>query len=85
MLKVLVQKCRNIKAAKRFIRKLLSGRSGAPRVMVGVAKRDIGLRICHHRQYKGLNNRAENSHQPIRRCEPVIKHFRSRDMFKTSR
>jgi len=35
----------------------------------GAAKREIGLTLCDHRQHKGLNNRAENSHQPIRRRE----------------
>ena len=30
-----------------------------------------------HRQHKGLNNRAENSHQPTRRRERVMKCFKS--------
>jgi putative transposase len=30
-----------------------------------------------HRQHKGLNNRAENSHQPTRRRERVMKRFKS--------
>jgi putative transposase len=30
-----------------------------------------------HRQYKGLNNRAENSHQPTRRRERQMKQFNS--------
>ena len=30
-----------------------------------------------HRQYKGLNNRAENSHQPTRRRERQMKRFKS--------
>jgi len=30
-----------------------------------------------HRQHKGLNNRAENSHQPTRRRERQIKRFKS--------
>jgi putative transposase len=29
-----------------------------------------------HRQHKGLNNRAENSHQPTRRRERQMKHFK---------
>ena len=33
----------------------------------GAARRDIGL-TTEHRQHKGLNNRAENSHQ---RTHPV--------------
>jgi len=30
-----------------------------------------------HRKHKGLNNRAENSHQPTRRRERQIKRFKS--------
>ena len=36
----------------------------------------MGLRI-EHRQHKGLNNRAENSHQPTRRRERIMKRFKS--------
>ncbi|WP_435656229.1 IS6 family transposase [Brucella pituitosa] len=84
VLDVLVQKRRHTKAAKRFMRKLLSAQGCAPRIMVtdklrsyGAAKRAIGLSVCDHRQHKGLNNRAENSHQPIRRRERVMKRFKS--------
>jgi hypothetical protein len=37
----------------------------------------MGLRI-EHRPHKGLNNRAENSHQPTRRRERIMKRFKSR-------
>lgn len=84
VLDVLVQKRRNTKAAKRFMRKLLRGQGCSARVMVsdklrsyGAAKRELGMSVCDHRQHKGLNNRAENSHQPIRRRERVIKRFKS--------
>jgi putative transposase len=30
-----------------------------------------------HRQHKGINNRAENSHQPTRRRERIMKRFKS--------
>lgn len=30
-----------------------------------------------HRSHKGLNNRAENSHQPARRRERIMKRFKS--------
>jgi putative transposase len=30
-----------------------------------------------HRSHKGLNNRAENSHQPVRRREQIMKRFKS--------
>lgn len=84
VLDVLVQSRRNAKAAKRLIRKLLKMQGRAPRVMVtdklrsyGAANRQIGLTVCDPRQHKGLNNRAENSHQPIRRREAIMKRFKS--------
>jgi putative transposase len=40
------------------------------------AKREIMPRV-EHRQHKGLNNRAENSHQPTRRRERIMKRFKS--------
>jgi putative transposase len=41
-----------------------------------VAKREI-MPGVEHRQHKGLNNRAENSHQPTRRRERIMKRFKS--------
>src|SRR5262249_11651246 len=41
----------------------------------GAAKREIMPGI-EHRQHKGLNNRAENSHQPTRRRERQMKQFK---------
>jgi putative transposase len=41
-----------------------------------VTKREIMAGV-EHRQYKGLNNRAENSHQPTRRRERIMKRFKS--------
>jgi putative transposase len=73
VLDVLVQSCRNAKAAKRLLRKLLKSHIRAPRVMItdklrsyGAAKQEIMLGV-KHRFHKGLNNRAENSHPPVRR------------------
>lgn len=70
VLEVLVQRRRNTKAAKRFMRKLLADQGCTPRVIVtdklgsyGAVTRDIGLSVCDHRQHKGLNNRAKNSHR----------------------
>ena len=55
----------------------------APRVMItdklasyGAAKRAM-MPGVEHRQHKGLNNRAENSHQPTRRRERIMKRFKS--------
>ncbi|NKK61553.1 IS6 family transposase [Rhizobium leguminosarum bv. viciae] len=83
VLDVLVQSRRNAKAAKRLMRKLLKGQGRSPRVMItdklrsyGAAKRDI-MPGVEHRSHKGLNNRAENSHQPIRRRERIMKRFKS--------
>ena len=71
------------KAAKRLLRKLLKKQCRAPRVMItdklasyGAAKREI-MPGVEHRQHKGLNNRAENSHQPTRRRERQMKRFKS--------
>ena len=83
VLEVLVQSRRDKKAAKRLLRKLLKKQGRAPRVMVtdklrsyGAAKREI-MPGVEHRQHKGLNNRAENSHQPTRRRERQMKRFKS--------
>ena len=40
------------------------------------AKKDL-LPATEHRRHKGLNNRAENSHQPTRRRERQMKRFKS--------
>ena len=42
----------------------------------GAAKRELVPGV-EHRQHRGLNNRAENSHQPTRRRERQIKRFKS--------
>ena len=42
----------------------------------GAAKKEI-MPGVEHRQHKGLNNRAENSHQPTRRRERQRKRFKS--------
>src|SRR5215218_6725318 len=83
VLDVLVQSRRNKGAAKRLLRKLLKRQCRAPRVMItdklasyGAAKREI-MPGVEHRQHKGLNNRAENSHQPTRRRERQMKRFKS--------
>src|ERR687894_1600816 len=83
VLDVLVQSRRDERAAKRLLRKLLKRRGRAPRVMItdelpsyGAAKRDL-MPGVEHRRHKGLNNRAENSHQPTRRRERQMKRFKS--------
>jgi putative transposase len=83
VLDVLVQSRRDKKAAKRLLRKLMKAQGRAPRVMVtdklqsyAAAKREI-MPGVEHRQHKGINNRAENSHQPTRRRERQMKRFKS--------
>ena len=41
-----------------------------------VAGREV-MPGVEHRRHKGLNNRAENSHQPTRRREKIMKRFKS--------
>ena len=83
VLDILVQRRRDKRAAKRLLRKLLKRQCRPPRVMItdklagyGAAKREI-MPGVEHRQHKGLNNRAENSHQPTRRRERQMKRFKS--------
>ncbi len=83
VLDILVQSRRNKKAAKRFFRKLLKGLRYVPGVIVTdqlgsyrAAKAEIMPCVEHYRD-KGLNNRAENSHQPTRLREKVMRRFKS--------
>ena len=83
VLDVLVQSRRDKKAAKRFFRKLLKGLQYVPRAIVtdqlksySAAKAEILPGVEHYRD-KGLNNRAENSHQPTRVREKVMRRFKS--------
>lgn len=78
VLDVLIQSRRDARAAKRLMRKLLRAQGRAPRVMItdklrsyGRARQDV-MPDVEHRSHKSLNNRAENSHQPIRRRERII-------------
>src|SRR5215216_5245787 len=83
VLDVLVQSRRDKRAAKRLLRKLLKKQRRPPRVMITdklasypAAKREV-MPGVEHRRHKGLNNRAENSHQPTRRRERQMKRFKS--------
>jgi putative transposase len=80
---LLVRSRRDTKAAKRLLRKLLTRQCRVPCVMItdklasyGAAKRQV-MPSVEHRKHKGLNNKAENSHQPTRRRERQMKHFKS--------
>ncbi len=74
---------RDKRAAKRLLRKLLKRQYRAPRVMVtdrlgsyAAAKGQL-MPGVEHRRHKGLNNRAENSHQLARRRERQMKRSKS--------
>lgn len=79
----IVQNRRNTKAAKRLLVRLLKKQGVAPKRMItdklpsyAAAKRQI-MPTLEHRSHKGLNNRAENSHLPLRKRERVMQTFRS--------
>ncbi|MFE7245495.1 IS6 family transposase [Streptomyces sp. NPDC057580] len=83
VLDILLQNRRDKAAARRFFRKLLKGTRTVPRVVVtdklrsyAAAHREV-MPSVEHRSHKGLNNRAENSHQPTRQRERAMKGFRS--------
>jgi putative transposase len=83
VLDILVQSRRNTKATARFFKKLLKDLEYVPRVIItdklrnyGAAKKKLLPRV-EHRQHKRLNNRAENSHQPTRVREKVMRKFKS--------
>jgi putative transposase len=79
----IVQSRRDTRAAKRLLRRLLKRQGCPPRRMItdklgsyAAAHRQIMPRT-DHRSHKGLNNRAENSHLPLRRRERAMQGFRS--------
>jgi transposase-like protein len=83
VLEILVQRRRDRSAAVKLMRKLLRKQGFAPtRVTTdklrfyGAAFRHLGL-SCHHEQGLRRNNRAENSHQVVRRRERKMQRFKS--------
>ena len=83
MLDILLQERRDKAAARRFFRRLMKTTRAVPRVVVTdelrsyrAAHREV-MPSVEHRSHKGLNNRAENSHQPTRQRERAMKGFRS--------
>lgn len=81
-LDVFLQKRRDKKSAVRFFSRLFSAYP-KPRVIVTDKLRSYQKPIkqmspdTEHRRHKGLNNRAENSHQPTRRKEKCLIKFKS--------
>lgn len=79
----IVQARRDTKAARRLLVRLLKKRRLSPKRIVtdklrsyGAAKRQV-MPSVEHRSHKGLNNRAENSHVPLRKRERMMQGFRS--------
>src|SRR5689334_1670833 len=83
VLDMLAQSRRDSRAASRLMRKLLRKQGFAPKLLVtdklrsyGSAFRQLNL-TCPHEQGLRKNNRAENSHQPVRRRERKMQRFKS--------
>ena len=83
VLDILVQDRRSAAAARRFLKRLLTGLRFRPRRIVtdglksyGVAHREL-MPDVRHRTSRYLNNRAENSHRPTRRQERQMQRFKS--------
>lgn len=79
----ILQTRRNTKAAKRLLTRLFKRQGMRPGRMItdklksyGAARRKMRLSV-RHLSHKGLNNRAENSHLPLRKRERVMQKFRS--------
>jgi transposase-like protein len=83
VLDLLVQRRRNKAAAAKLMRKLLKKQGFPPDVIItdklrsyDAAKIEMGL-TARHEQGLRKNNRAENSHQPVRRREFKMQRFKS--------
>jgi len=81
VLEILVQSRRDQAAAVRLLRKLLRRQGFVPTAIVtdklrsyGAALREIGFSGLHEQGLR-VNNRAENSHQPLRRRERKAQGF----------
>jgi putative transposase len=79
----IVQARRDTEAAKRLLMRLLRKQGCRPKRIItdklrsyAAAKRTV-MPDVEHRSHKGLNNRAENSHVPIRKRERMMQGFRS--------
>jgi putative transposase len=91
VLDILVQSRRDQHAAERFLNRVLDAEGGVePRVIVTdklasyvpAIKRAVSN--ADHRRHKRLNNRAENSHRPVRKRERAMQRFSRRSRRSTS-
>jgi transposase-like protein len=83
VLDILVQRGRDKAAARKLMRKLLKKQGVAPTLITtdklrsyGAAFSEMGL-AARHEQGLRKNNRAEVSHQPVRRRERKMQRFKS--------
>lgn len=84
VLDVLVQKRRDKQAALKLLRKLLKNEGAPPEQIItdGLPSYGAALKVlgCRHKHRPGRlreNNRAENSHLPVRRRERKMQRFKS--------
>ena len=84
VLDVVMQKARDTKAALKLLRKLLRNQPVAPERITtdglrsySAALGELGLKHLHHPGGLRDNNRADNSHLPIRRRERKMQGFKS--------
>ena len=85
VLDLVIQRQRDTEAALKLLKRLLRNQPVAPTAIVtdrlksyGAALAELGLSYLHHDGKKRENNRAENSHLPIRRRERKQQGFKSR-------
>src|ERR1700751_2061896 len=82
VLDMLVQRGRDTRAALRLMRKLLKKQGFAPKLLITDKLRSYAcafrsLRLnCPHEQGLRSNNRAENSHKPVRRRARKMQRFK---------
>ena len=83
VLDLLVQRRRDARAAARLMRKLLKKQGFAPALLVtdklrsyAAVKTQLRLSVRHEQGLR-KNNRAENSHLPVRRRERKMQRFKS--------
>jgi putative transposase len=79
----IVQSRRDTKAAKRLLTRLMRKQGMAPKWIItdklpsyGTVRRQV-MPSVEHGSHKDLNNRAENSHVPLRKQERMMQGFRS--------
>ena len=83
VLDMLVQRRRDTRSALRLMRKLLKKQGFVPKILITDKLRSYAaafrrLRLtCRHEQGLRQNNRAENSHQAVRRRERKLQQFKS--------